>query len=108
MKHNTDILKSHLQQALRNTPGDFSLAEVKGLIVQALNIVENVESKRAGRQASKEARQKSMVVANPLAALKVIETELETEKKRLQEINNRRSAPKTAEGDGNGLENVFG
>jgi hypothetical protein len=109
MKHNTEILKSHLQQALRNTPVDFALSEVKGLIVQALNIVEVVESKRTGRQASKEARQAKITLSsNPHAALKAIESELETEKKKLQEINSRRSAPKTAENDENGIENVFG
>jgi hypothetical protein len=94
MKNNTNELKSFLKKALVNTPDDFSLTEVKSLIVRALDVVEQVENKREKRQSSVEARKtQNVYVTEPQFAWKAIESELANEKAKLEEIKKRKSMP---------------
>ena len=44
MKNNTNATKNYLRQALINAPDDFSLQEVKVLIVKAMEAIERAEA----------------------------------------------------------------
>ena len=111
MKNNTDIVKSLLSQALHNTPDDFSLQEVKTFIRKALSIVESVESKRSVREENRIAR-KNVVKnqgADLASVLNVVENEIKKEKDRLQQLKERKNAPKmNDQDDQNGLDYVMG
>lgn len=111
MKNNTGIVKSLLNQALHNTPDDFSLQEVKAYIRKALNIVENVESKRSVREESRLARKNAVSTqgADLTSVLNVVENEIKKEKDRLQQLKERKNAPRiNDQEDQNGLDYVMG
>mgnify|MGYP003343162389 CR=1 FL=1 len=78
MKSNTGLLKNSLHQALINAPDDFSLQEVKILIVRALDIVESVEKKRNIRETSVQKRKEASVAQKKefFNSLKAIENEI--------------------------------
>jgi len=112
MKNNTGIVKSLLNQALHNTPDDFSLQEVKAYIRKALSIVESVENKRTVRQENKIARKTAsnpMPVVDLGSVLNVVENEIKKEKDRLQQLKERKNAPKiNDQDDQTGLDYVMG
>lgn len=109
MKNNTSELKSYLQNALRATPHDFALSEVRGLISRALSVVESVEDKRRTREANSQKRTASQpIFQNPIGALKYLDNELAEQQKKLKDIENRRNTPQVQDDGGNELENVFG
>ena len=109
MKHNTSDLKNHLMNALRATPQDYSLSEVRGLISRALGLVETVEGKRQAREVRKQERATaSPVFVNPLGTLNYLDKELAEQQKKLKQLENRQSKPQDLDDGGNGMENVFG
>lgn len=107
MKNNTSDLKICLQHALRVAPNDFALDEVRGLLSRAIHLVENVEKKRNSRQQNKLKReQKIQSVQNPWNVLQNIENELNNEKRKLEEMKNKKSVLDLP--DNEELQNVFG
>lgn len=112
MKNNTGIVKSLLNQALHNTPDDFSLQEAKAYIRKALSIVENVENKRSVREDNKIARKtavNSITATDFNSVLNVVENEIKKEKDRLQQLKEKKNAPKiNDQDDQNGLDYVMG
>ena len=50
MKNNTESVKNYLQQAIKNTPNDFALQEVRYHMNQALLKLNKVEEKRDKRE----------------------------------------------------------
>jgi sensor histidine kinase YesM len=109
MKHNTSELKTHLMNALRAAPNDFSLSEVRGLISRALGLVETVEDKRHSREVRRQDRAKSSnTFVNPLGTLNYLDKELAEQQKKLKELENRQNQTEIEEDGGNGLQNVFG
>lgn len=110
MKSNTDDLKSNLRRALVSAPDDFSLREVRSVIVRALEMVEEVERRRVKRSDAAESRAaRNIFIPRPQSSFNAIERELETERAKLEEIKSRRSSGRDARSsEGEELQNVFG
>ena len=113
MKSNTGLLKNSLHQALINAPDDFSLQEVKILIVRALDIVESVEKKRNIRETSVQKRKEASVAQKKefFNSLKAIENEIASAKNNLNEIKNKKmnkQNQKPSDFESDEMQNVFG
>lgn len=110
MKSNTDDLKAHLRRALVSAPDDNSLREAKTHILRAIEAIEDVESRRDRRQSAiVERRQKNLYIPDVKSAYKAIESELASEKAKLEQIVKRKSSrvldrPEPPEE----MQNVFG
>lgn len=109
MKNNTAGLKICILQALKNTPEDFALQEVRGLLSRALQVVENVESKRGSRQKQRLERKENKLVSSQSSVnvLQNIENELMNEKRKLEDIQKKKSQSFDLP-DNQEMQNVFG
>lgn len=110
MKNNTEQMKNNLFQALANSPDDFNLLEVKRLIIRAIDIVENVEKKRQNRENNAQKRKESNnKKVDYLNSLSLIDHELNLEKSKLEELQNKKKlSHKNSNDEGDEVQNVFG
>lgn len=109
MKNNTIGLKNCILQALKNTPEDFALQEVKGLLNRALQAVENVENKRNNREKHRLERRENKLASsqNLINVLQNLENELMSEKRKLEDMQNKKTQG-VALPDSQEMQNVFG
>lgn len=111
MKNNTNSTKNFLRQALINAPDDFSLHEVKVLIVKAMEIIEDVENKRKKREEKYQKRKASSLENLTVNNLVAIEREIKAEKAKLDEIVSKKKLAKETKvdnSDNEEMQNVFG
>lgn len=112
MKNNTVALKNFLRQALINSPDDFALNEVKSLIVRALDVIESVEKKRSIRESNQQKRKSELTAKkfDYIKSLKAIESEINSEKNKIDEIKNKKNANKfiSSSEESDDIQNVFG
>jgi hypothetical protein len=92
-----------------NAPDDFSLQEVKVLIVKAMDIIEEVEKKREKREDKYQKRKTSNLENLTYNNLVAIEREIKQEKDRLEEIVSKKKSNKnSSDFDNEENQNVFG
>lgn len=101
MKNNTEQAKALLQRALRETPEDFALSDVRYHIRAALTKIEGVENKRNKREIAASIRKEGILppVYDPRAALQVIDEMIAGEKAKIEEVQRRRNQPKNTGDD---------
>lgn len=101
MKDNTEQAKALLQQALRETPEDFALSNVRYHIRAALTKIEEVTRKRNKREIAASIRREEMLPAvyDPRAALQIIDEMIADEKAKIEEVQRRRNQAKNADYD---------
>lgn len=110
MKNNTNATKNYLRQALINAPDDFSLQEVKVLIVKAMEAIEEVEKKRQIREDNYQKRKSVQAKKSTVNNLVAIEREINLEKNKLEQLVSKRNSEKIIDAPTNDeeMQNVFG
>ena len=106
MKDNTKNLKEFLQKALSSTPDDFALTEVRQHIKIALSKVDKVEKDRAKREKSSQIRKEEVKAKkenpfymDPKFIISSIDEMINIEKKKIENIKNKKNNHWTREED---------
>jgi len=92
MKNNTKTTRSHLSEALRHLPHDFALNDVRYNIQAAITQLDSVNKKRVKREINRQQNELVKPSVDPQLTLNILDSMIENEKARLEELQNQRNA----------------